>query len=479
MKRYPRRHDLHQGQLKRALVSAAEDALKANGWIVSREKHVRGTSVRRIVKATRVMVTTRLVDHDGKRLIQRGPETEVLSHLIAIRTSQNGVLALSRDRSDTLWVGLSDVNFILVSCVDDLIDPTNAVMHLFEAKAIYSRFSSEYAGHKKKGIKIRPGPPVSLPLHQIKSLRSEKYIGGETGVLKSAEQSVPLENYLKLPDPNSRDATRTETLTLKEAKRRLAPTYGVEIDDIEIKVKTGNSGKARRRRGSLSRVQLKNALFNSVENYLYRNVFKVEKDPTQRGYNTRRVTFVSEIDGKKSTSYVSIHTSATGKIGFKRDEANTYWIGLEKERELLIACAYVTDLSNPPSARIIIIEDYHLRSSLDRALSERKAAGRPLKAGTALWLPLDPLSDLSITPSKVVVDVNSHAFLPPGYILPVSGQPTDILTIAEAQRLLALSFDVDIDGIEITIVSRKRRKPEIRKRGLKKSKRRKKATRKS
>ena len=235
MKRNPRRHNMPPAHVKHALFRAAEEALKKNGWTVSREPKARGTSLRRIEKT--------------------GDDGKTISHVIGIRTSQNGSLAFTRDQTETVWVGLSDAKFILVSCVDDFKAPRRAILHLFDGGHLKTIFSSEYAKRKKAGVRIKPETGFFLPVHQFPPISGAKIFGGKTGILERPEQLVDLATFMQLPPDDVSSAVRkneTDHLTIPEARRRLARSLGVDEKHISIKIMSPATQISDRRRSRRS-----------------------------------------------------------------------------------------------------------------------------------------------------------------------------------------------------------------------------------
>ena len=120
MKRNPRRHHLPSGDLKRALFNAPLKELEKSGWTVHRHRENGcGTSVR-LIKKIKEVEKTRIFDASGAPAgILREPKDTVVRYVVALRTSQTGALGFVRDATDSHWAGMSGVDAIIVSCVDD------------------------------------------------------------------------------------------------------------------------------------------------------------------------------------------------------------------------------------------------------------------------------------------------------------------------------------------------------------------------
>lgn len=485
MKRNPRHHEQVPAHVKRALFRAAEDALTRNGWTVSRAPDARGTSVRRIEK----------VGSDGKPI----------SHIVGIRTSQNGAVGFTRDKTETFWIGLSDAKFILVSCVDDFENPRLAVLHLYDAARVKTIFSNEYRKKKKAGEKLKPRTGFFLRMDQLPAIHHLKYFG-EWGILKRPEDMIALDDYIELGSGNLRSsikAIKSVDRSVSEWETLLARSLGVDRKAVSIKipgrrdqssVKDADPGRATRTTkgnggsklllASLSSKELKHILFKAAVDLLEEMGHQVDKDPQARGTNTRRLTQV--VNGESKSTLISIRTSKNGKIGYKRNSSNTFWDGLQDLEFVVISC--LDDPRRPSFADIHFLRAEQVGDKLSSALRSRKRAGRDLKPGETLWIPLYERSSPHKTLKNTEYDGGGLAYI--GTFEPFPDQPriprrrrhirdlrhyvllssndatapaptAEKITIPEAAKGVALSYDVPEREVAITITygptKRKRR----------------------
>lgn len=484
MKRNPRHHELVPGHVKHSLLRAAEDALTRNGWRVTRAPEARGSSARRITKES--------------------ADKRTISHIVCIRTSQNGKVAFTRDKTGTFWIGLSDAKFIIVSCVDDFENPRLAVLHLYDAARVKTVFSNEYRKVKKAGVKLKPQTGFFLPMDQLPTIDHPKYFG-EWGILKRPEDMIALDDYIQLGSGDLRSsikAIKTIDRSVSEWETLLARSLGVDRKAVSIKipkrrgqtsVQDADPGRATRTTkgngskllfASLSSREVKDILFKAAVDLLEENGLQVDKDPQARGTNTRRITQV--VNGKSKSTLISIRTSKNGKIGYKRNSSNTLWDGLQDVETVVISC--LDDPKHPSVADIHILRAEEVGDKLSTALRSRKKAGRDLKPGETLWIPLyerpsphkahknteydggglayigtfEPFPDQPRIPRRPrhVRDLRRYVLLSPNDA--IAPAPTaEKITIPEAAKGVALSYDVQESEVAITITygptKRKRR----------------------
>ena len=111
----------------------------------------------------REVASLRKITKDGKE------------QLVSIRTTQDTWIAFPRDKSNTRWVTLSDVDAVVAVSVDDPHDPKFANVHMIDGNEMRFRFDRAYAARLKAGhtipsrawrvgIALRPRIPMPLLL---------------------------------------------------------------------------------------------------------------------------------------------------------------------------------------------------------------------------------------------------------------------------------------------------------------------------
>ena len=265
------------------------------------------------------------------------PRERQISHLVSIRTSQNGTLAFTRDKTETVWLGLSDADFVLVSCVDDFKQPCRAILHLYIAPRLKGIYSREYANKKKVGVKLKPETGFFIPLNQLPAITHPEYFG-VAGILARPEDTADLAKYIQLGPASLRsfiEQFKTVDRSLSEWETLLARSLGVGRKAVSITIpkhgdqslerssgrnenSTSNAGgQSRPLLANLSPNELSNILYRAAVDFIERSGYQVDRDPLARGRNTRRVT--KTMGGVTESSLFSIRTSQIGKIGYKRD----------------------------------------------------------------------------------------------------------------------------------------------------------------
>ena len=194
--------------------------------------------------------------------------------------------------------------------------PSNAVQHLLDANTALGRLTKE---HNKRSRKAKPGrkkTPVFLPLQDLKSQRDLKFVG--TDILANQEQYVSLKSFLPLsPDLPGRPIKKQPIVrhTIREVRRRLANSLGVDIADVHISIVSGQlRGRVRRTSEHLSKHQTRDALFNAIMSALQKNGWVLSKSNAVRGRNAR---LASHENG--ALEHIRKMTSQTGLIAFTRD----------------------------------------------------------------------------------------------------------------------------------------------------------------
>lgn len=208
--------------MKTQLFQIAVNALEADGWKVDRVAGSGKSSVRRITK---------------------GGESKVVS----IRTTQDTWIAFPRTEGDESWRTLDEVDAVVPVSVDDKDEPKFAKVHLIDGDEVRSRFNRAYEARKNAGHKIPTGRGVWVSLYLPEASDPVSHVGAGVGLKfppiatvalspKSevvADLSIPASNGDTGLIPNSSDEA---ALSIAEAKRRLAATFGVDPSSIKITV---------------------------------------------------------------------------------------------------------------------------------------------------------------------------------------------------------------------------------------------------
>jgi hypothetical protein len=202
-----------KGERRDRLFEIGIEALKAQGWAVDRVPGLGKSSVRRIKK-----------DSEEK--------------LVAIRTTQDRWIAFPRTGDDSGWLTLDDVDAVVAVSVDDKEQPKFALVHLFEQTDIKTRFDRAYAARLAAGRSIPIGRGVWLSLYDRESVDVATLVGAGAGLASPPIARAPLKREeFGIESIASPTLTTDEApLTIAEAKRRLARTFGVDPSSIKITV---------------------------------------------------------------------------------------------------------------------------------------------------------------------------------------------------------------------------------------------------
>jgi hypothetical protein len=216
---------------KQQLFEIALGALRANGWNVERILGAGKSSVRRI---------------------SRGGVSGVAS----IRTSQDTWIAFPRNRHDSGWVTLSDVDYVVAASVDNGREPRFAKVHLISAHEMRQRFDRAYTARKSAGHTLQVGRGVWVSLYLPEAKDPVNRVGAGAGLANTPITRIPLpaggsdavtpvQTTVTAPapvpapvppalPPNKPPAA--DFLSIAEAKRRLALSLGVTEADIKITI---------------------------------------------------------------------------------------------------------------------------------------------------------------------------------------------------------------------------------------------------
>lgn len=206
-------------RIRRLLVDSCIQVLKKNGWIVTKASGFGNARIHRIAKGGH-------------------------SKLAAIRTTQDQWIAFPRTKDDTRWATLSDVDVVVVASVDP-DDPKFARIHMIDAHELQRRFDRAYAARIEAGHTIPIGRGVWIALYENDISEPVTLVGAGAGIANDPIAHVPLAG-VDAPAVSPLAAASTTrpgtgnadegTLTIADAKRRLARTLGVDPSNIKITV---------------------------------------------------------------------------------------------------------------------------------------------------------------------------------------------------------------------------------------------------
>lgn len=203
-----------RAKLRRRLFEIGVQALEKDGWKVERVQGTGKSSMRRITKGSE-------------------------SKLVSIRTTQDTWIAFPRDKADREWVTLSEVDAVVAVSVDEREEPRFAQVHFVDGDEMRDRFDRAYQARKAAGHKIQLGRGVWVSLYQCEAQDPPNRVGAGAGLDHPPIARVPLSDATKpegdddgeVPAPQS-----SAPLTIVEAKRRLALTFGVDPESVKITI---------------------------------------------------------------------------------------------------------------------------------------------------------------------------------------------------------------------------------------------------
>ncbi len=182
------------------------------------------------------------------RQITRGKEV----HRVSIRTSQDAWIAFPRMTDGTGWVTLSDVDYVVAVSVNDRHNPTTARVHIIPADDARARFDRAYAARKAAKHTLPDGRGIWLSLYEKDSPEPVSHVGGGMGLkypalatLDLTKSSLPSAAQGSEAEADEEDEAESEstaaeidtpTLTIPEAKRRLAEALGVPESAVKITI---------------------------------------------------------------------------------------------------------------------------------------------------------------------------------------------------------------------------------------------------
>ena len=158
--------------------------------------------------------------------------------MACIRTSQNGTIGFQRDK-DGGWVTLTNAQVVVVVSLD-IVNPDYVKVHFFEARDVEEQFNRRYQARKDANHKLNEKHAIWLELYCPDNDDLPSHVGNgiglnpETVIARESLKgiSVRYQPTIELVD----EVALEEPLTIAEAKKRLALTFGVSVDAIKITV---------------------------------------------------------------------------------------------------------------------------------------------------------------------------------------------------------------------------------------------------
>jgi hypothetical protein len=207
-------------ELKKKLFAAAVMVLEGQGWKVERVTGAGKSSLRRITK-------------------QGGSKT------VTIRTTQNTWIAFPRNKKNDGWGTLEEVDFVIATSVDNPENPKLACVHMIPGDDMRSRFDRAFAARKKADYALPLGRGIWISLYEDEANSPVTHVGAGAGNAYPPLGSVSLSKLSassdEVDDEDGEDISVASDaaegpLTIAEAKRRLALTFGVGVDQVSITI---------------------------------------------------------------------------------------------------------------------------------------------------------------------------------------------------------------------------------------------------
>lgn len=198
-------------ELRRRLFRLGEEALEREGWRIERVPGSGKASVRRIVR-------------NGE------------SQIVSIRTTQDTWIAFPRSTDDKGWVTLDDVDTVIAVTVDDRDAPKWAAAYKVSAQEMRQRFDRAYRARKNAGHSVPAGRGIWVSMFAKEDPAVVGTIGGGIAVGKNPMLRVGLSENTESDElPETVAAAPVEApLTIAEAKRRIALSFGVDPEKVKI-----------------------------------------------------------------------------------------------------------------------------------------------------------------------------------------------------------------------------------------------------
>lgn len=205
-----------KASIKSQLFKAGLMALEAQGWAVERVPKVGKSSIRRIV---------------------RGGESKIAT----IRTTQDTYIAFPRDSADKEWLTLSMADLVVAVSVDDPANPHFAQVHLIDGDEMRDRFDRSRDARVKAGHSIQPGQGMWLGLYEKEDSAPPSLVGAGAGLKHPPVARYPLTDGrtdapVSQPSATAEPTATNDSLSIPEARRRLAATLGISPENVKITI---------------------------------------------------------------------------------------------------------------------------------------------------------------------------------------------------------------------------------------------------
>ncbi|SAL68926.1 hypothetical protein [Caballeronia humi] len=175
------------------------------------------------------------------RRITRGEEVK----LVSIRTTKDRHIAFPR--ADDGWATLGEVDYVCAVSVDKHGAPQEGWAHIIDAKEMLARFDRAYEARIKAGNSIPLGQAMWVSLYHKEGTNPVYLVGAGVGrpenfppklkaKLWNAGEMPEVEQEQKSVAEDVQELLDETPLTIAEAKRRLAMTFGVEESCIKISI---------------------------------------------------------------------------------------------------------------------------------------------------------------------------------------------------------------------------------------------------
>ena len=207
-------------EIRHGLRAAGESALEGKGWKVERVPGAGKSSLRRITKGG-------------------------VSKVVTIRTTQDKWIAFPRNKQDTAFTTLEEVDFVVAASVDDKDNPRFAQIHMLPGDEMRERFERNYEARKTAGYTLPKGRGIWVSLYEQDAKQPATRVGAGAGLKHPAIATLPIPRdgvVVDEADADELDVEETFTpnveppLTIAEAKRRLAESLGVPVEAINITI---------------------------------------------------------------------------------------------------------------------------------------------------------------------------------------------------------------------------------------------------
>jgi len=206
-----------KGERKKRLVAIGEEALRRQGYSVSKVRGSGKSSVRRVTKGTE-------------------------SRLVTIRTTQDQWISFPRLPSTGQWRTLCEVELVMAVSVDDIKNPKFGLVHIFEQPDIVARFDRAYAA-RIAADRTDPGEHgVWVSLYDEEAEDPVALVGAGAGLASPPIDRIPMDETAgastisNVTERAPQVPQAQQPLTIAQAKQGLALTFGVDPSSIKITV---------------------------------------------------------------------------------------------------------------------------------------------------------------------------------------------------------------------------------------------------